>query len=165
MSEESFQAYYDGLTDDQLIQIFADRQDLVPEAAAVLDHEVRKRRLKLPEPPHWTRGPESTEPVCSLDDYEDYRQLAERKRLIGRYGFLFACAPIILGLALARHALENSIVFISLCFAWMAVVIGYCIIISIRFLDFKCPQCSDKFGSEDECITCAFPRSLPAGQL
>jgi hypothetical protein len=75
--------------------------------------------------------------------------------------YLLALAPMILGLLFAKKTFENSIVLISICCAWMAVVIAYGIVINIRFLDFKCPQCSDKFGSEDDCVTCGFPRSAP----
>ena len=164
MNERDYQNYYEQLTDDQLVQVLADRQDLVPEAAAALDEEVQKRQLKLPEPPHWTRGPGSTEPVTSLEDYGEYQQLVARKRAVSRYVYLLAFAPFALGLAFARKAFENSIVLISLCCAWMLVAVVYGIVINIRFLDFKCPQCSDKFGSEGECVTCGFPRSAPKEQ-
>ena len=97
--------------------------------------------------------------MTSLEDYDDYRQLAAKKQFILRYRYPLACAPLILGLDFVKHAVENSVVFFALIGAWMAVFIVYVVVINIRFLDFKCPQCSDKFGSEDECITCGFPRS------
>jgi hypothetical protein len=164
MSQKNFRSYYQILADDQILQVLADKKDLVPEAVAVLDEEVKKRQLKPPGLPYWTRGTDSTEPVTSLEDYSDYQELATRKRAAGRYVYLLALAPMVLGLSLAKKAFENSIAFISICCAWMAIVIACTIVINIRFLDFKCPQCSDKFGSEDKCVNCGFPRSAPTDQ-
>jgi hypothetical protein len=85
MYEESFRAYYENLTDDQLLQIVADKADLVPQAAAALDSEVRKRKIMPTEPQRWIRDASSDEQVQSLEDYSDYRQLSQKRQTVGRY--------------------------------------------------------------------------------
>lgn len=48
MNETDYQSYYEQLTDDQLRLVLADKQDLLPEAVAVLDREVKRRNLVQP---------------------------------------------------------------------------------------------------------------------
>jgi hypothetical protein len=38
-----FESYYESLADDQLRQVLADKDDLVPENVAELDREIQKR--------------------------------------------------------------------------------------------------------------------------
>jgi hypothetical protein len=163
MSEESFRAYYEGLTDDQVLQIMADKADLVPDAAAALNSEVRKRKLKPPEP-HWLRESGSDEQVKSLDDYSAYLQLNHRRKTVRRYGYLLALGPFVLGLVLGRKSLENSMTFIAFTMAWAMCVAAYGIYINFRFLAYKCPQCSERFGQGTECFSCGFPRSEAQNQ-
>jgi uncharacterized membrane protein YhaH (DUF805 family) len=61
MNEEAFREHYRCLTDDELAQILADKQDLVPEAVTALDCEVQRRHLAPPESPRWTRQAEGAE--------------------------------------------------------------------------------------------------------
>ena len=71
METRDFELYYESLADDQLLQILADNNDLVPEAVAALDREAKKRGLKQPEPTNWFRRPGSNEQVHYLDDYPE----------------------------------------------------------------------------------------------
>ena len=160
MNEESFQTHYQGLTDDQLLQILADKADLVPEAAAALDSEIRKRKLQPLEPQRWFRQAGSIEQVQSLGDYCDYRQLSQRRKTVGRYWYFLAMGPFVAGLVLGGKTFDNSVVFIPLTLAWAMCVAVYCLYISSRFLAFRCPQCNERFGRGSECFSCGFPRGV-----
>jgi hypothetical protein len=157
MSTDSFQNHYEQLTDDQLGLILADRQDLVPEAAEALVHEIQRRKLVMPKPPVWTRQPGSDERVQSLLDYEDFRQLVKRVRLARRYGYLIALGPFVLGLVVARQAFENSLAFMVATLTWAICVVVYCLILNTRYLGYRCPQCLQSFGRGAECFNCGFP--------
>jgi hypothetical protein len=156
---DSFGKYYEGLTDDELTQVVADRKDLVPEASSALDREVSKRHLKATEPPHWIKTPDSSEAVGSLEDYKQYRELLERKRSFGRLWYFVAIGPMILGLVLGRLVFENSETLVLISLAWAMCVAGYMLFLNIRFLGFRCPQCSQSFGRGSECFNCGFPRA------
>ena len=163
MGEQVFREYYRHLSDEQLDQILADKQDLVPEAIKALDDEVQSRNLAPPQPTRWTRQADSDERVESLEDYNQYRTLVERKRFVRKYLYFIALAPFVFGLLVGRFfgiaALENSIVFIVLSLGWAMCLAGYGLFVNIRFLAFKCPQCFNRFGARKECFNCGFPRS------
>ncbi len=159
MSGTTFQEHYEQLTNDELAQVLAGKEDLVPEALKALNREVEKRNFVMPESPQWSRRPGSEERAKSLEDYEEYRTLLERKRTFGRYWYLVAMGPFVLGLLLGKTLFENSIVFIFITLAWAMCVAIYGLILNAHFLGFKCPQCSQSFGRGGECFNCGFPRS------
>jgi hypothetical protein len=94
-----------------------------------------------------------------LEDYDEYQKLLERKNTYGRYWYLIAMAPFVLGLILGRNSFANSLVFIAITLSWAMCVAVYFFILNARFLGFKCPQCSQGFGRGPECFNCGFPRS------
>ena len=159
MSVETFRKSYEQLTDDELAQVLADKQDLLPEAAEALDREVQRRQFVMLEPPQWTQHPGSEASVESLEDYEEYRVLIAKRKTFGRYWYLLAMGPFVLGLVLGRKSFENSVVFITVTLSWALCVALYGVILNARFLGFKCPQCSKGFGRGPECFNCGFPRS------
>lgn len=159
MSLEDFRKHYEQSTDDELAQVLADKQDLVPDAAEALDQEVQRRHIVLPGPPQWPRQPGSGERVDSLEDYGEYRSLLKRKKTFGRYWYLAAMGPFVLGLVLGKTLFENSMVFIIITMSWAMCVAVYGLILNARFLGFHCPQCSQGFGRGTECFNCGFPRS------
>jgi hypothetical protein len=159
MSKETFQEHYERLTDDELAQVLADKEDLVPEALEALGREVQRRHFVMPGAPQWSRQPGSDEQVNSLEDYDEYRKVLVRKKTFGRYWYLVAIGPFALGLLLGRTLFENSIVFIFITLSWAMCVAIYGLILNARFLGFKCPQCSQGFGRGGECFHCGFPRS------
>lgn len=159
MSLEDFRKHYEQSTDDELVQVLADKQDLLPDAAMALDQEVQRRHIVLPEAPQWTRQPGSEERVESLEDYGEYRILLKRKKTFGRYWYLVAMGPFVLGLVLGKTLFENSIVLVIITMSWAMCVAVYGLILNARFLGFHCPQCSQGFGRRDECFNCGFPRS------
>src|SRR5437660_12910687 len=57
MELSDFQRNYEHLTDEELLAVASDSSDLVPEAAAALKAEIRKRGVKSPEPTRWMRQP------------------------------------------------------------------------------------------------------------
>jgi hypothetical protein len=159
MSEETFRKYYEQLTDDELANVLADKHDLVPEATEALNQEVQRRHFVMPEPPQWTRQPRSHERVESLEDYEEYRNLLKRMKTFGRYWYLVAMGPFVLGLVLGRTLLENTVTFVVVMMAWAMCVAVYGLSLSARFWGFQCPQCLRGFGRGAECFNCGFPRS------
>ncbi len=160
MSVETFRKNYEQSTDNELAQVLADKQDLLPEAAEALDREVQRRQFVMPKPPQWTRQPSSNGSVESLEDYEEYGRLIAKRKTFGRYWYLFAMGPFVLGLVLWRKPFENSTVFITVTLSWALCVALYGVILNARFLGFKCPQCSKGFGRGAECFNCGFPRSM-----
>jgi hypothetical protein len=158
MSLEDFRKHYAESTDDELALVLADKQNLVPDAAEALDQEVQRRHIVLPEPPQWTRQANSAERVESLEDYGEYRSLLKRKKTFGRYWYLVAMGPFVLGLVLGKTLFENSIVFVIITMSWAMCVAVYGLILNARFLGFHCPQCSQGFGRGGECFNCGFPR-------
>jgi hypothetical protein len=164
MQPQDFRRHYEQLTDDELLSVAADSGHLVPEAAAGLNAEIGKRGTKLPEPTRWMRQPDSAERVESLQDYDQYRQLCRRKQFMGRYYYVLATAPFILGLVLGRKMFENSVLLIGLTINWAMLVVIYGLALNCRWTAFRCPQCSHRFGTDDECSSCGFPRS-PKPQL
>jgi hypothetical protein len=71
MREDAFQQEYAAMTDDQLLAVQADRQDLVPEAAVALDREVQRRGVRPAPPPEWAPNPDLDDGTRCLED--DYR--------------------------------------------------------------------------------------------
>jgi hypothetical protein len=159
MGEQDFREYYRHLRDEQLGQILTDKQDLVPEALNALENEVQSRKLAPAEPTGWTRQVDSDQCVESLEDYEQYRRLVEQRRFVRRYVYIIAMAPFILGLIFGKSRFENSTAFIVLTLGWAMCFAGWGILVNARFLAFKCPQCTNRFGSRQECFCCGFPRS------
>jgi hypothetical protein len=102
MSAGNFRQYYERLSDSEFAQIVAEKQELLPEAVEALDQEIQRRHFKKPEAPEWFRQPDSEEHVESLEDYEEYRSLLERKKAFGRYWYLLAMGPFVIGLMLGR---------------------------------------------------------------
>lgn len=66
MSEESFRECYERLTDDEFSQIVDMRNDLMPEAAMALDHEVERRHFKQSEASSWAKNPKTFGVVAAL---------------------------------------------------------------------------------------------------
>jgi hypothetical protein len=163
MNLQTFRDHYRGLSDAELSQILDDTQDLLPEAGRALDDEVRRRNLSLDEMALSPWQPVSGEQVDSLEQYEPYRQLLERRRFVRRYIYIIALGPLILGLALGRFFrttfLENSTIFVVISLGWAMALAAYGVLVNIRFLAFKCPQCLHRFGARDEGFVCGFPRS------
>jgi hypothetical protein len=160
MHGDDFKQSYERLTDNELAQVLADKESLVPEAAEALDREVQRRHFVPPAPPTWTQPPDSVEPVNCLEDYSKYQELVAKKKSFGRYGYLLAMGPFVLALAPAVK-LNNGIssVLIGATLSWTICVVFYGLILNTRFLGFRCPQCSQSFGRGSECFNCGFPRS------
>lgn len=158
-AEADFQTQYQQLTDDELFAIAADTTSLLPEAAAALTSEIRQRGVEPPKPPRWVRDLDSAEPVESLQDYEEYRRVCKRQKLVGRYWYLVAIGPFVLGLFGGGKWFENSVLPIGLALVWAMLVVIYNLWLLLRVATFKCPQCMHRFGTRDECSSCSFPRN------
>jgi len=159
MVGNDFQRRYEQLTDNELGQVITAKQDLVPAAAEALNAEVKRRRYVAPAPVEWTPQSGSDLKVSSLEDYKDYRDLARRRKSLNSFGYLLALGPFIAGLVLGRRFFENSTVLVSATLIWAICVAVYGLIVNLRFLGFKCPQCMQSFGRGGECFNCGFPRS------
>jgi len=158
-SKDDFLRNYEQLNDDELQQVLADKNDLVPEAAAALEIEVQRRHITLPPPPLWVRSADRSEPVSSLEDYGDYTQLRNRYQFVRKWAYGIGIGPFVLGLALGGRRLESSEVVLFGTLLWLLVCTGYAMVIQFRYMAYKCPQCSDRYGGGKECRSCGFPRS------
>jgi hypothetical protein len=164
MGPQDLRRHYEQLTDDELLSVAAGSGHLVPEAAAELNSEIRRRGAKLPEPTQWMREPGSAERVESLEDYDQYRRLCQKRQFMGNYWYVLAMAPFVLGLVLGRSVFENSVLLIGLTVTWAMLVAMYGLALVLRWIAFRCPQCSHRFGTDAACSSCGFPRS-PKQQL
>ena len=55
---------------------------------------------------------------------------------------------------------ENSVLLIGLALVWAMVVAVYKIFWPLLcVVTFKCPQCMHRFGNDNECSSCSFPRN------
>jgi hypothetical protein len=158
MDELQFQQNYEQMSDDQLAQILLDKQDLVPEAAAALDRIVQVRKISPPQSAQWNLEPGSSKTVRSLENYDEYRRLRDKKGNAWIWHFL-ALLPMALGIAIGRDSFGNSAPLVLLSLAWAVGISGYGLSLNFRFLAFRCPQCAERFGSRGECFNCGFPRS------
>ena len=158
MSEESFQQYYEHLTDDQLSQVVDDRKDLVPEAIAALDREVSRRHLKPPQPPIWTRQQDSDDSANSLEEFDRYRWLMRQKRFVERFWYLFALAPFVIVSLTQKNAFQDP-ENIKTCVGFCILFAFYWLRLIFKYVTFVCPQCSERFSSGATCVNCGFPRS------
>ena len=143
MSQAAFRSQYARLSDEELLSVAADREHLVPDAAVALDLEIRRRGVKV-QSPIWLREPGSPERVCSLQDYDWYQHLSEKKQSMSRF---FKDSKLI----------SASIVGGAL--TWALLVIASNLLVIFRWASFKCPQCNHRFGTDAECWSCGFPRS------
>jgi len=159
MELSEFQRHYEQLTDEELLAVAADSDHLVAEAAAAVKSEIRKRGVKPPQPTRWIREPGSTERVESLQDYEVYRRLCRRNQFMGRYRYVLAMGPFVLGLVLGGKTFGNSVLLIGLTILWALLAVGYSLALGLRWAAFKCPQCSRRFGTDSECSWCGFLRN------
>jgi hypothetical protein len=161
MTTQDFQRTYERLSDDELSRILADKDDLVPEALAALEIEVQKRHVSLPEPQQWEPDTRTGKQVASLEDYDDYKRLRDQRRWT-RWGYFIAIGPFVLGLALGLDKLGDSYIAsapLLSTLVWAFCFATYALVQNLRWTAYKCPQCSDRFGSGKECRTCGFPRS------
>ncbi len=81
---------------------------------------------------------------------------------MNKYGYVFAIAPFVLGIVIAEGLFKNSkniqVSIGGVTLLWAIAVCAYSLSLIIRSAFFKCPQCHCRFGTDDECWSCAFPR-------
>jgi len=158
MTEHNFGSAYEQLEDDELLALESERGQLVAEAKAALDLELRSRKLKPTEPKVWRREQGSQETVHSLQDYDSYRELCQKIDFMGRYRYPLALGPFVLVLVLGGRRAENSAIAIGAALLWALLVVVYSLYLGFRWTAFKCPQCQCIFGRDAECLSCGFPR-------
>lgn len=159
MEMQDFESYYASLADDQLLDVLADKQDLIPEASIALEREVHKRSLTARHI-KWLRDPNSIEEVRSLDDYPDYRKLVERLTRLSRFWYLRAMSLFILVLILSKLTARDYPAFVLISLGWACFYVIVLLYWRFRLLSVVCPQCGKRFGRGSECFNCGFPRSL-----
>jgi hypothetical protein len=158
MSKVAFDQYYEQLTDEELVQILSDREDLVPKALAALDREVQRRHLRPSAPPNWTPGPDSEEGMHSLEDNYAYQRLLKEKRFMDRFWYWLALIPLILLIFPERYAYRDP-QSVSSSVALIILIAGYWLFLKLRLAAYSCPECGQRFGSGDACYRCGFPKS------
>ena len=158
MPENAFEQEYAAMTDDQLLQVQADRKDLVPDALAALDREVQRRDLTPSSVPRWVPGPDSDDGTRCLEDVLGYRSLDRTRRFLGRFGYWIALGGVVLDLLSAKYAYKNPDTYKTIV-GWLALVFGYWTFVRLRIAAYSCPQCAQRFGSGAACYFCGFPRA------
>lgn len=157
ITTQEFSDTYRRRTDEEIAHLLACREDLVPEAAAALDAEASRRHIAAPAPPTWTRTSESDEQISSLEDYDDYTRLRDRKVIVNGWALRILLGLSVLGLFESRN--ERVLVLAGeAAFAALLLAIAYGVTLTIRYSLYRCPQCSDRFGLGTKCRSCGFPR-------
>jgi len=158
MREDDFAQQYAGMTDDQLMQVMADKKELLPEAISALDLEVQRRQLSSSAPPQKTWEVDPDDPVRSLEDVFRYRSLQRQKRILDRFGYWIIFGPVVLLLVSARYAYKDP-ENLKTIVGWVILVAGYWMFTVLRISAYSCPQCAQRFGNGANCFYCGFPRS------
>lgn len=156
---ENYAETYHRFSDDELLNLANEEAQLCREADDALRREISVRNLKPRQAPTWTG--DSGEPVQSLQSYGNYRRLCKRKAFMSKYVRALMIGPFVLVLILIGDKADHSrvlMVLTLLVFLCIGLVPLYALFLNLRWAAFRCPQCKRRFGTEDECWSCGFPR-------
>jgi len=158
MHEDDFQHEYAAMTDDQLLAVAADRKDLVPDALTALDRELQRRGTKAAPATQWAPDPDLDDGTRCLEDDFRYRGLVRQKRFLDRFWYWIAFAPFAFMLMSARYAYKTPETY-KTGFGCAVLVCGYWLFTRLRIAAYTCPQCAQRFGSDQACFFCGYPRA------
>lgn len=97
-----------------------------------------------------------------LNDSEPYARLHRARQRLSRYG-RYALVPFgavcFIELVIFRNAKSDlwAIPFL-LSVAWAVFIAAWNLILDIRIMSIRCPECRQKFGGGAECFYCDLPR-------
>ncbi len=106
-----------------------------------------------------------------LDESEPYAQINKRTKFFQKYYRALALIPfaVVMFVILRlfgdppiggpRNKFILLPVFIVL--GWAGFVPFYALSLMVRRRRIRCPSCGNRFGSDDQCISCGFPRHSP----
>jgi hypothetical protein len=175
---ERFAEEYSHLTTDELLNLRGESASLTSDARKVLKKEMTRRgldreSLKLepdafPLPVINANG--TMTPIRCLDDWETYSRLVNRKIFMQKYYRLLILVPFGIAVLMTSSFFPMSRAWFAsvpmyLSFIWISLVLVYTFWLVIRVRAIRCPRCGGRFGSEDECIPCGFPRHATQAQM
>jgi hypothetical protein len=102
--------------------------------------------------------------LACLDEWEPYAQLCRRQKAVQRRWYVIAILPFTILIFIVFRFFpkaENKplvVAAVALSLTWGVLVCVYGIALIIRIRAVRCPGCHCYFGSEDECMSCGFPR-------
>ena len=170
-ADERLAEEYAHLTTDELLNLRGESASLTNDAREILKKEIARRGLDReslkPEPdssplPILNADGTMTTLRC-LDDWDTYSRLVKRKVFMQKYYRPLALVPFGIVLLISVRFFGDStsafaIVPVYLSLIWTFLVLVYTFWLLIRVRAIRCPRCGGRFGSEDECIPCGFPR-------
>jgi Zinc-ribbon containing domain len=117
-----------------------------------------------------TQSIERRESWGCLDEWQPYAWLLRRKKVTQSRWHAMAILPfaivIFVVLRFFPKSTNNLLVeaFVVASLVWALAVCFYCMALIIRVRAIRCPKCHAYFGSEDECMSCGFPRHSVASE-
>jgi hypothetical protein len=170
-ADERLAEEYAHLSADELLNLRGESASLTRDAREILKKELTRRGLDqepLKSGPNpsllQVRNSDGTMTALSgLDEWPTYSGLVRRKMFMQKYYRPLALVPFGIVLFTGGRFFGDStsrfaIVPVYLSLIWALLVLVYTFWLVIRVRAIRCPRCGDRFGSEDECIPCGFPR-------
>lgn len=172
--EESFSDEYAHLSADELLQLRAESESLLPRAREALHAEILKRGLENASSNSSDDAPvrkfvgsgDSAELHC-LDDWEEYRSLTARRQWWWKNFRWLALVPFGVAVVAEDTLLHHQstprlqVCLMAMTLLWVGFVIVRGILLVIKVRAVRCPRCNRRFGSEEQCMPCGFPRHSP----
>src|ERR1019366_1919968 len=175
-ADERLAEEYAHLSADELLNLRSESASLTNDARQLLKKEITRRGLDQeplksesnPPPLQVLNADGTMAALRCLDDWQTYSRLVKRKVFMQKYYRPLALVPFGIVLLISVRFFGDStsrfaIVPVCLSLIWAFLVPVYTFWLLIRVRAIRCPRCGERFGSEDECIPCGFPRH--AGQV
>ena len=170
-ADERLAGEYAHLSADELLNLRSESASLTNDARQLLKKEITRRGLDQeplksesnPPPLQVLNADGTMAALRCLDDWQTYSRLVKRKVFMQKYYRPLALVPFGIGLLISVRFFGDStpafaIVPVYLWLIWTFLVLVYTFWLLIRVRAIRCPRCGGRFGSEDECIPCGFPR-------
>lgn len=166
MEIEDIAKEYKRMTDEELLRLTLEPEQLTSEAQAVLHSELALRQISDSERLKTFREGEKRpkeEQLRCLDHSELYAQLNEKSRRLRKYR-RFALVPFAIVAFIEIVILRNPknrlwAIPIALSVLWAGLVVCCDLIFNVRMMSIHCPRCGKKFGGDDQCFYCDLPRN------
>ena len=170
-ADEGLAEEYAHLSADELLNLRGESASLTNDARQLLKKEIIRRGLdqesSKPRPratPIQAANSDGTSTkLRCLDDWQTYSRLVKREVFMQKYYRLLILVPFGIAVIITSSFFPTSRAWFAsvpmyLSFIWIFLVLVYSFWLVIRVRAIRCPRCGGRFGSEDECIPCGFPR-------
>ncbi len=177
-ADERLAEEYAHLSADELLNLGGESASLTNEARQLLKKEITQRGLDQepvksesnPPPLQVLNADGTMTTLRCLDDWQTYSLLVKRKAFMQKYYRLLVFVPFGIAVLITSSFFPTSRAWFAsipmyLSFVWIFLVLVYTFWLVLRVRAIRCPQCGGRFGSEDECIPCGFPRHATQAQV